>query len=174
MQLLFESMKKFKDKVYFDTTCQSILFHNIPIILENMNYQAYDLDDRVIVFKKDIQYEDLFELVPDDINELILSYNSLNNTGIKMKRIILNKLYNYLLLDIDTYKNYSNSLVSSIKFVVLKLGVIGDVDSKYKSLTNYKLKKYYDECFNMIEYLIQTKLIMKYKDELLSMKKNYS
>ena len=171
MQLLLESMKKYKDKVYFDTTCQSILFHNIPIILENLNYQAYDLDDRVLIFKKDICYEDLFEIVPDDIYELLLSYNSYNNSGIKIKRIILNKLYNYLLLDIDTYKSFNNSLVVSIKFIITKLGVIGDIDSKYKNITNYKLRKYYDECFTMIEYLIQTKLIVKYKDEIFSLKK---
>lgn len=166
MQLLLESMKYYNDNTIFSVTCKSILFHNIPIILEQYDYQAYDIDDRVFIFKKDIQYEDLYEIVPDDIYDLILSYCSINNTGIKTKRLILNKLYNYIMKDVDKYKSYNSTILTSIKIIITKMGIIGEIDNKYKHLTTYKLRKYYDNCFQMINYLIKTETIYKYKDEI--------
>ena len=138
------------------------------MILDKLDYQAYDLDDKVVIFKKNIDYEDLFSIVPDDINELILSYSNINNNGIKIKRIILNKLYNYILSDIDKYKSFNSSVYQSIKLVITKMGVVGEIDKKYQNLSNYKLRKYYDYCFNMMTYLLRTETINKYKEELKS------
>lgn len=166
MQLLLESMKYYNDNVVFSVTCKSIIFHNIPIILDNYEYQAYDIDDRVFIYKKDIQYEDLFSIVPDDIYNLILSYTNINNNGIKIKRIILNKIYNYILKDIEKYKNYNSTILTSIRTIVLKMGVIGNIDAKYKNLSTYKLRKYYDNCFQMMIYLIKTETVYKYRDEI--------
>ena len=168
IQILIESNKYYNDNTIYSVPAKSIIFHNIPLILDKLNYQAYDLDDKVMIFKKDIDYEDLFSIVPDDINELILSYSNINNNGIKTKRIILNKLYNYLLSDIEKYKSYNSSIFSSIKLVINKMGVIGDIDKKYQNLSNYKLRKYYDYCFNMMTYLLRTEAINKYKEELKS------
>lgn len=166
IQILIESNKYYNDNTTYSVPAKSIIFHNIPLILDKLNYQAYDLDDKVMILKKDIDYEDLFNIVPDDINELILSYSNINNNGIKTKRIILNKLYNYLLVDYEKYKSYNSSIFSSIKLVINKMGVIGDIDKKYQNLSNYKLRKYYDYCFNMITYLLRTETINKYKEEL--------
>ena len=83
-----------------------------------------------------------------------------------MKRIILDKLYNYLLKDIDKYKGYNSTLFSSIKTIITKMGVSGEIDKKYQNLTNYKLRKYYDNCYQMIIYLIKTEDILKIKDEI--------
>ena len=168
IQILIESNKYYNDNTIYNVPAKSIIFHNIPLILDKLNYQAYDLDDKVMIFKKDIDYEDLFSIVPDDINELILSYSNINNNGIKTKRIILNKLYNYLLSDIEKYKSYNSSIFSSIKLVINKMGVVGDIDKKYQNLSNYKLRKYYDYCFNMMTYLLRTETINKYKEELKS------
>ena len=168
IQILIESNKYYNDNTIYNVPAKSIIFHNIPLILDKLNYQAYDLDDKVMIFKKNIDYEDLFSIVPDDINELILSYSNINNNGIKTKRIILNKLYNYLLSDIEKYKSYNSSIFSSIKLVINKMGVVGDIDKKYQNLSNYKLRKYYDYCFNMITYLLRTETINKYKEELKS------
>ena len=118
IQILIESNKYYNDNTTYSVPAKSIIFHNIPLILDKLNYQAYDLDDKVMIFKKDIDYEDLFNIVPDDINELILSYSNLNNNGIKTKRIILNKLYNYLLVDYEKFKSYYSSIFSSIKLVI--------------------------------------------------------
>ena len=166
IQLLIESNKYYYDNTAFSTTCKSIIFHNIPLILDKLDYQAYDIDDKVLIFKKDIEYEDLFEIVPDEINELLISYNNINNNGIKMKRIILNKIYNYMEKDIDKYKNYNSTLISSIKIIINKMGVIGNIDKKYENLSNYKLRKYYDYCFSMMLYLIKTEIVFKYRDEI--------
>lgn len=166
IQILIESNKYYNDNTTYSVPAKSIIFHNIPLILDKLNYQAYDLDDKVMILKKDIDYEDLFNIVPDDINELILSYSNINNNGIKTKRIILNKLYNYLLVDYEKYKSYNSSIFSSIKLVINKMGVIGDIDKKYQNLSNYKLRKYYDYCFNMITYLLRTETINKSKEEL--------
>lgn len=164
--ILIESNKYYNDNTTFSVPARSIIFHNIPIILDKLNYQAYDLDDKVLIYKKDIDYEDLLEILPDDINELILSYNNINNNGIKTKRLILYKLYEFIEKDIEKYKSYNSSLITSIKQVINKMGVIGQIDKKYSHLSTYKLRKYYDYCFNMITYLIRTEQILKYKDEL--------
>lgn len=168
IQILIESNKYYNDNTIYNVPAKSIIFHNIPLILDKLNYQAYDLDDKVMIFKEDIDYEDLFSIVPDDINELILSYSNINNNGIKTKRIILNKLYNYLLSDVEKYKSYNSSIFSSIKLVINKMGVVGEIDKKYQNLSNYKLRKYYDYCFNMMTYLLRTEAINKYKEELKS------
>ena len=46
------------------------------------------------------------------------------------------------------------------------MGVSGEIDKKYQNLTNYKLRKYYDNCYQMIIYLIKTEDILKIKDEI--------
>ena len=163
IQLLLESIKKYKSVVFTDKA-NSILFHNIPLIIENMGYQALTIDDKVYVLKQDITYDELLDLVPNDLYDLIVSYNLIENNGIKMKRLILNKMYNIMLQDLDKYKSYNNSIFISIKTVITKMGVIGDIDKKYQSLSTYKLRKYYDYCFQMMVYLIKTELIIKYRN----------
>lgn len=170
IQLLIENIKYYYDNTKFSVTCKSILFHNIPLILESMNYKAYYLDDKVLVASNNIDYEDLNELVPNEIYELLLSYTSINNSGIKMKRIILGKIYDYMELDIEKYKNYNTSIYNSIKFVVLKLGVKTEIDKRYADISNYKLRKYYDNCFNMMNYLIKTENVIKAKEEIKTLK----
>lgn len=166
MQLLLESIKYYNDNIVFSTKASSILFHNIPLILDKLNYQAYDIDDKVIIYKKDIIYTDLLDTLSDDILELILSYNNVNNNGIKQKRLILNKLYNYLTNDIEKYKSINTSIYNTIKTIITKMGVIGDIEKKYIALSNYKIRKYYDYCFKMMCYLINSEYVYKIKDEI--------
>lgn len=166
IQLLQESIKYYNDNVVFSSKANSVIFHNIPIILDELGYQAYDIDDKVIIYKKDIVYTDLLDNLSDDISELLLSYNNINNSGIKTKRIILNKLYNFISKNQDKYKSMNTSIYNSIKLIINKMGVVGEIDNKYKNLTNYKLRKYYDYCFRLICYLINTEYIMKIKEEI--------
>ena len=166
IQLLINNLKYYSDNTKFSVKCKSIINHNIPILLESYNYQAYSLDDRIIICETDIDYDDLESLVPDDIYELILSYKNVNNNGIKMKRIILSKMYDFLICDLEKYKSYNTSIFNSIKLVVTKMGVLGNIDKKFIDLSNYKLRKYYDNCFCMMTYLIKTENILKYKEEL--------
>ena len=166
IQLLLESIKYYNENTIINTKAKSILFHNIPLILEELEFQAYDLDDRVVIYKKDIIYTDLLEEINDDIKELLLSYNNVNNNGIKTKRLILNKIYNYICLDINKYKSYNTSVFTSCKTIVTKMGVVGEIDKKYIKLSNYKLRKYYDNCFKMMCYLINSEFIYKIKDDI--------
>lgn len=166
MEYLMENIKYYYEKTQLSTLCQSIIFHNIPLILESYSLEPYYLDDKIVISSKNINYEDLRELVPDDIYELLLSYTSINNNGISMKRIILNKLYDFLCLDYDKYKSYNPSVFNTIKFVVTKMGIINKIDKKYQSFSNITLKKYYDDIFLMITYLIETDNIITKKDEI--------
>lgn len=166
MQFLMNSLKYYGDQTKFSVKCKSILVHNIPLLLESCQYQAYSLDDRVIILEKDIAYDDLITLLPNDLYELVLSYRNINYNGIKMKRMILYKIYQFLEQDLEKYKSYSSSIMNSIKTVVLKMGVVGEIDKKYSHLSNYKLRKYYDNCFVMMSYLIQTESVLKYKEEI--------
>lgn len=161
IQLLLESIKKYRSVIFSDKA-SSILFHNIPLILDSMDYGIYEIDDKVYILKKNIMYENLMELVPNDSYELLMSYPLLSNNGIKMKRIILNKIYE----KIGDYKTYNPSLYMSIKLVVTKMGIIGEIDKKYKGLSSYKLRKYYDYCFQMMCYLVESKTINHYKEEI--------
>ena len=170
MEYLMESIKHYYEKTKLSTLCQSIIFHNIPLILESFSLEPYYLDDKIIISSKNINYEDLRELVPNDIYELLLSYTSINNNGINMKKIILSKIYNFLCLDYDKYKNYNPSVFNTIKFVVNKMGVIGKIDRKYKNFSNITLKKYYDDIFVMITYLIETDNISIKKDQIKNIK----
>ena len=163
---LIQSLKYYSEHTKFSVKCKSILVHNIPLLLDSYGYQAYSLEDRILILEKDIHYEDLLNLLPEDIYSLFLSYKSINNNGIKMKRLILNKIYNYLIENMDKYKSYNSSLFTSIKTIITKMGVIGEIDKKYQDLSNYKIRKYYDNCYQMMSYLIQTENILKYKEEL--------
>jgi len=166
IQILIESIKYYNDNIIYNIKAKSILFHNIPIIIDELGYQAYDFDDKVLLYKKDITYTDLLDLVDDNIAELLLSYNNINNNGIKIKRIILNKIYDYLCLDINKYKSYNSSVFSVVKIIITKMGVSSDIDKKYALLSNYKLKKYYDYCFKLMCYLINSEYVYMMRDEI--------
>ncbi len=166
MQLLTNSLKYYSDDTKYSIQCKSILSHNIKVLLDSYGYQAYSLDDRILILEKDLNYDSLMSILPNDIYEVLLSYKNINNSGIKMKRLILFKIYDYMSKDIDKYKNYNTSIFNSIKTVITKLGVIGDIDKKYNGITNYKLRKYYDNCFDMMTYLIQTEKVLKEKEEI--------
>lgn len=170
MQLMIESSKYYNKNISYSIKCRSILFHNIPLILEKYNYEAYNIDDKVYIYKKDLMYDDLLEELPDDVSELILMYSSINNIGIKQKRLLLEKIYLYLDKYNDKYKKLNSPIYNTIKLVITKMGVIGNIDKKYTDITNYKLKKYYDYCFDLIIYLMKTENILKYKEEI----KNYN
>ena len=166
IQLLLEKLKYYSEKTRFSTKCRSILIHNIPLLLDNYGYAAYSLDDRIIIAEKDMAYSELMDILPTSIYELLISYKSIENNGIKIKRMILEKLYQYIENDIDKYKNFNTSIYNTIKLVITNMGIKGNIDKKYQDLSNYKLRKYYDNCYSMIVYLIYTENVLKYKEEI--------
>ena len=161
IQLLLNSLKHYSENTKFSIPCKSILIHNIPLLLDSYGYQAYSLEDRIILLEKELEYDDLIHFLPDDIMDLLFSYKNINNQGIKMKRLILYKIYEYMLQDVEKYKSYHSSLFTTVKTVVTKMGGIGDIDKKYQDLSNYKLRKYYDNCFSIMIYLLRTEVVLK-------------
>ena len=166
IQNLIQNLKYYSEHTKFSIKCKSILVHNIPIILKQLGYQAYSLDDRILLLEQEITYNELINILPNNIYELLLSYKEPNNNGIKMKRLILNKIYNYLDKNSDKYKGYQPTVFTSIKTIITKMGVIGDIDKKYQNLSNYKIRKYYDNCYELMIYLIETENILKIREEL--------
>ena len=71
-----------------------------------------------------------------------------------------------MLKDINKYKTINTSIFNTIKTIITKMGVVGDIDKKYSNLTNYKLRKYYDYSFKMICYLINSEYVYKIRDEI--------
>ena len=166
MQQLIESSKYYSKNITYSVKCSSILFHNILLLLEEYHYQAYSIDDKVYIYQEDIDYEDILETLSDDMNELILSYKSINNNGMKMKKMILEKIYHILEKKEEDYKKMNPTIYNTIKLVITKMGIVGNMDKKYQNLSNYKIKKYYDYTVELILYLIKTKSVLKYKDEI--------
>lgn len=166
IEYFIENNNYYSDNVTINTQCRSIVQHNIYLILESLDYESYRLDDKIIICKKNLDFNNLEEILPDDIYELLLSYNNINNNGIKTKRIILNKIYQYINNNYDKYKNYNSTVLTSVKFIVNKLGIDGEIDKKYKDLSLYKLKKYYDYSFTMMVYLIRSEIVLKYRDKV--------
>ena len=166
IEYFIENNKYYSDNVTINTQCRSIVQHNIYLILESLDYESYRLDDKIIICKKNLDFNNLEEILPDDIYELLLSYNNINNNGIKTKRIILNKIYQYINNDYEKYKNYNSTVLTRVKFIVNKLGIDGEIDKKYKDLSLYKLKKYYDYSFTMMVYLIRSEIVLKYRDKV--------
>lgn len=164
MQQLIESSKYYSKNTIYSVKCSSILFHNIPLILEEYEYEAYSVDDKVYLLQGLSDYDDVLELISDDLKELIVLYRSSLSTGLKIKRMILEKIY--LILVENDYKKYNVSLFSTIKLIITKMGVIGNIDKKYQHLSTYKLKKYYDYCYECILYLLKTENINRYKEEI--------
>ena len=66
------------------------------------------------------------DILPSEYKELLLAYKNIHNTGIKMKRLILHKIYERFIKDSEKYKNYNSPIYTSIKIVILKMGVIGE------------------------------------------------
>lgn len=161
IQLLMESMKKMKS-VTFSDTCQSILFHNIPYIIEEMGYSIYDLDDQVYLLPRDVTYDDFMDTIPNTLKECMILYRSYNHQGMKMKRMILSKMYPMM----EKYKPNHTGVYMSMKHIVCKMGIIGEIDKKYKGFSHYKLKKYYDYCFEMMCYLVNSHKIQQYREEI--------
>ena len=57
MQFVQNNIKRYSNNTTYSIKCKSIITHNIPVILESYNYEAYSLDDRIILIEKDTSYD---------------------------------------------------------------------------------------------------------------------
>lgn len=135
---------------------KNIIKHNIPIILEKMNYEKYQDGDKICIRKRDADVDSILEIVPADISQLLLSYNDIRNNNIESKKAILKKLDLFIEENKAIYKSLNSSTYDSIQTIVNKMGINHPIlEEPYISLNSKTLIEWYDKCFKLILHLIR-------------------
>ena len=139
---------------------------NIPRILEKMNYKLKELEDRIIITKRDSDVDSILGLVPNDMVDLLLEYNDFRiQKDISAKKKILKALDLYIEKNIKI-KSFDNELDNSIGTIVNKMGINHPIkEEPYKSFTDSQLIDWYDKCFLMMIHAIRMVEINKIKNE---------
>lgn len=143
----------------------NIIEHNVPILLEKMNYTIKEESGKLLIIKRDSDVDSILDIVPVDISFLLLSYNDIRNDNIEAKNRILKSLDLYIEKDKRKYKSYDSSLYDSIQTIVNEMGVNHPVHEKYKDMSETELCSWYDKCFKMMIHLIRTEDIICMKNE---------
>lgn len=155
----FNRIKKIK-RIQFN-----IIDHNIPIILEKMNYKSVFIDDKIIIIKRDADVDSILNNVPENISLLLLEYNDIRNHKIGDKKLIIKELDLYIEKDKKRLKSLDSGLYDSIQTIVNEMGINHPISDKFSDLTEENLINWYDKCFKMIIHLLRYKEINKYKEE---------
>lgn len=159
-----------KNIKYANLKVENTIIHNIPIILEKMNYELVKIDDRVIIRKRDADIDSILEVVPENISELLLSYNDIRNNNIDSKKSIIKKIDLYIDGDKKKYKSISADLLNSIDIIINNMGINHFNNNKiFNAFSNEELCKWYDKCFKMIIHLIRMEYVSKISKEVKSL-----
>lgn len=139
---------------------------NIPKILEKMNYKIKELDDKIIITKRNADIDSILETVPKDIASTLLEYNDFRiQDDIKAKQKILKNIDLYIEKNINI-KYFDKELDNAIGTIVNKMGINHPIkEEPYKSFTDEQLIEWYDKCFLMMIHAIRTVGINKIKNE---------
>ena len=138
---------------------------NIPKILEKMNYKLKELEDKVIIVKRDSDVDSILTVVSEDIADILLEYNDFRiENDIEEKKKILKKIDLYIEKNIKI-KSFDKGLDDSIGTIVNKMGINHPIEEEFKTLTVTELIEWYDKCFLMMIHAIRTVEINKIKDE---------
>ena len=145
----------------------SILDHNIPLILEKMNYKAININNRIEIIKRDSDVDSVLELVPEDIALVLLSYNDIRiKDNIDEKKHILKQIDLYIETNKNKYRSLDKRLLDTIGTIVDEMGINHVIKKdKYKKLSNKELLEWYDKCFLLMIHLIRLETINKIKNE---------
>lgn len=138
---------------------------NIPKILEKMNYKLKELEDKVIIAKRDSDVDSILTVVSEDIADILLEYNDFRiKNNIEEKKKLLKKIDLYIEKNIKI-KSFDKGLDDSIGTIVNKMGINHPIEEEFKTLTVAELTEWYDKCFLMMIHAIRTVEINKIKDE---------
>ena len=152
---------------------KNILSHNIPIILEKMNYESITDMDKIYIRKRNADVDSVLDSVPENIALLLLSYNDIRNNDIESKKTILKKIDLYIDSNKKEFKEYDQKLLDAIDTIVNKMGINHYEDKHpFNSLDDDNLCEWYDKCFKMMIHLIRTKDIIEIKKERNELIKN--
>lgn len=136
---------------------KNIIDHNVPLILEKMNYVSYRKGDKILIRKRDSDVDSILELVPDDIQNLLLEYNDIRNNNLESKKSILKKIDLFIEKRKSVYKSLNSSTYDTIQVIVNKMGINHPLEEKpYVDITEEKLIDWYDKCFKLMIHLIRT------------------
>ena len=139
---------------------------NLGIILEKLNYKPEEVEDRIILTKRNSDVDSVLEYVPRDIVECLLKYNDFRiQNNIEEKKKILKDIDLYIEKNINL-KSFDANLENAIGTVVNKMGVNHPItEEPYKSFTEEQLIEWYDKCFLMMIHAIRTVEVNKIKNE---------
>ena len=147
------------------------LFQNIPIILEKMNYKLEELEDKIVITKRDSNVDSVLTKVPSNIAYLLLEYNDFKiYNDINEKKAILKAIDLYLDNDDKKIKKQIKSidkeLVDTFETILNNMGINHDNnDEKYKSMPDEEKIKWYDKCFLLIIHGIRAITVNEIKNE---------
>ena len=164
--LVIENNIGIKNVYFRNIKTENIISHNVPIILEKMNYELYSEENTIRIRKRDADVDSILDLVPEEISYLLLSYNDIRNNNIESKKTLLKKIDLYIDANKRKYKNIGKELLDSIDTIVNNMGINHQSkEPPFNNLSDYELSKWYDKCFKMMIHLIRTEDIIKIKKE---------
>ena len=164
--LVIEKNIGIKNVNFQNIKTKNIISHNVPLILEKMNYELYCEEDTIRIRKRDADVDSILDLVPEEISYLLLSYNDIRNNNIESKKTLLKKIDLYIDTNKRKYKNIGKELLDSIDTIVNKMGINHQSkESPFNNLSDNELSEWYDKCFKMMIHLIRTEDIIKIKKE---------
>lgn len=160
--------ENYSNEIFCSIKVKNIFEHNIPIILEKLNYKIVDMNNRKIIIKRDADVDSVLEILPENISNLLLSYNDIRCNNIESKKSILKNIDLYLESDSNKkiFKSLDSKLWDSIGTIVNKMGVNHPIQEEpFLSLKHDEIINWYDKCFKMMIHLIRMKEINSYKNE---------
>ena len=139
---------------------------NLPTIVEKMNYQIINDDDKYRIIKRNSDVDSVLDIVPDDCSNLLLDYNDIRNNSLMTKKSILKDIDLYIENNKKSYQGIDKDTYNSIQIIVNKMGINHPIkEEPYKSLEDEEIMKWYDKCFKLMIHLIRTKEINKINKE---------
>lgn len=170
LNLMMVVKKNFINKsLRFDiksTKVANIIEHNIPIILEKMNYEVEYKNNMALIKKRDEDVDSVLDLVPEGIQVLLLEYNDIRNNTISDKMTILKKIDLYIEERAKFYKGLNAATYESIQLIVNKMGVNHPLkDSPYVDMSEAEIIEWYDRCFKLMIHLIRTEDVNNINNE---------
>lgn len=164
--LVIEEKIGIKNVYFRNIKTKNIISHNVPIILEKMNYELCSEENTMRIRKRDADVDSILDLVPEEISYLLLSYNDIRNNNIESKKTLLKKIDLYIDTNKSKYKKIGKELLDSIETIVNKMGINHQSkEPSFNNLSDYELSEWYDKCFKMMIHLIRTEDIIKIKKE---------
>ena len=154
------------NKTYAVSENAKLILANIPLILEKMNYTYKNIEDKVIILKRNADVDSVIDKVPLSLSERLLEYNDFRNENdIIEKKEILKSIDLYMEQYKKEFKGIDSKLYDSIGTIVNEMGVNHTISKKFEHLTEQELIKWYDKCFLMMIHSIRGLEINKIKRE---------